>query len=313
MIPFSSKHQDAVLTGGASAAGITALTGDVTAVGPGSVPATLANTAVTPGSYGDATHIPTITVDAKGRITAASTVVNANVLTTTSTGTVNNFSINANTTVVRCNNASDLTITGITAGFDGQVVIFETIGAGGHVFFTNQDTGSSDPNKLINFITSGPTPIAGASGQRGSASYWYDATTQRWRLFNHQQGNFIDISFSAGDFTANGSMTWTVASGDVVANKYLIQQRSIILAFTLQTTTVGGTPNTQLIKKLPSTYTIGTGTQAVCFALDNGTPISARSVNASSTQISFSKFDGTNWTASTDNTFVSGTIQVILS
>ncbi len=60
--------------GGGGGTGITALTGDVTASGTGSVVATLANTAVTPASYGDSTHVGAFTVDAKGRLTAASSV-----------------------------------------------------------------------------------------------------------------------------------------------------------------------------------------------------------------------------------------------
>ena len=61
--------------------GITALTGDVTASGSGSVVATLSNTGVTASSYGSATAVPILTVDAKGRISAASnqTITPANI------------------------------------------------------------------------------------------------------------------------------------------------------------------------------------------------------------------------------------------
>jgi len=51
---------------------ITALTGDVTATGPGSVAATLATVNADVGSFGSATQVSTFTVNAKGLITAAS-------------------------------------------------------------------------------------------------------------------------------------------------------------------------------------------------------------------------------------------------
>ena len=52
---------------------ITALTGDVTASGPGSAAASLATVNSTPGTYGSASFIPVVTVDGKGRVTSLTT------------------------------------------------------------------------------------------------------------------------------------------------------------------------------------------------------------------------------------------------
>lgn len=56
----------------ASGSYITALTGDVTASGPGSATATLATVNTNTGSFGSSSSIPSITVNGKGLITAAS-------------------------------------------------------------------------------------------------------------------------------------------------------------------------------------------------------------------------------------------------
>lgn len=53
--------------------GITALTGDVTASGSGSVVATLATVNANVGTFGSSTLIPIVTVNAKGLVTAVST------------------------------------------------------------------------------------------------------------------------------------------------------------------------------------------------------------------------------------------------
>ena len=53
---------------------ITALTGDVSAAGPGSVPATLATVNSGPGACGDSTHVCQVTTDGKGRTLAQTPV-----------------------------------------------------------------------------------------------------------------------------------------------------------------------------------------------------------------------------------------------
>ena len=53
---------------------LTALTGDITAAGPGSAAATLATVNANTGTFGDSTHVPQITVNGKGLITSATSV-----------------------------------------------------------------------------------------------------------------------------------------------------------------------------------------------------------------------------------------------
>jgi len=223
----------------------------------------------------------------------------------TDTGTQNDFAYGG-TEFVRLNNASDLTITGLTPGINGQIVTFISVGAG-NVFFTHNDSGSTATNRLLNNVTSGPTPLAAG---KGSITYRYSTASSRWVLISHNQGSWLTQTFSAGDFTANGSMTWTVASGDVVADSYFIVGRNLFLAFRYQTTTVGGTPNTLLLKTIPSTYTFLAGWDAVIFGTDNGTNTGVWCFNNASTQIGFAKLAGGNWAASTDNSKIAGCLAV---
>lgn len=228
------------------------------------------------------------------------------VVTTTSTGTQNNFNPGiVGNTIVRCNNASLLTITGFPAGTSGQLLLLQGLNA--TVALAHNSGSSSAGNKLANIATSGNTPFTAG----GSALYVYDATDQGWRLVTHEQGSIIAPAFAAGDYTGQTTMTWTVASGDVGLVGYLLRGRTMTLFFRVSTTTVGGTPTGALIlgNGLFGGFT-GTGNAlANTYTFLNNGVVGNGFARAGSVGVNlFLSLAGTAWAASTDNTYIEGQI-----
>lgn len=226
----------------------------------------------------------------------------------TTTGTITAEPIPTGTGVLATyhNNATLKTIQGMVAGIHGQLWVHYSKGAG-QVDFAHLHASGTALGKCKNFATSGNTPLAAGSGV---AIYQYDATAgvTQWKLVTHEQGAWITPTFAAGNFTGNGSMTWTVDSGDVITMRYMLRGRTLTVGFVLNTTTVGGTPNT--------TLNIGNGqwggfTAAsfiytpVALLADNGIAASAR-FTPSSTVLLVQRADLANFTASTNNTSLYG-------
>jgi hypothetical protein len=116
-------------------------------------------------------------------------------------------------------------------------------------------------------------------------------------------------AFDAGNFSGGGSMTWTVESGDVVTYAYTIVGKTMTLAFSLDTTTVGGTPSDELLITIPASKTATKTIYAAAFISDDG----SRSIGvcrsvASRTTIGVLLASAGNFTASTDNTIIRGEI-----
>lgn len=123
---------------------------------------------------------------------------------------------------------------------------------------------------------------------------------------------WITPTFSAGNFTASGSMTWTVASGDIVTNAYQVIGKTLIWNIDINTSTIGGTPSDELRIAIPASLVSQKAMGNFGFRITQaGTPVHAYAyTSASGTTVNIKRLDDASLSASTDGTRVSGQIMI---
>ena len=183
----------------------------------------------------------------------------------TDTGAVNNWApALVGNTYIPWNGAADVTISGLAGGVAGQLVTVKNITAAKVANFLHASGLSSAANQFNNYATSGATSIAPG----GSLIYQHNGTA--WQLVTHEQGAWITPTFAAGNFTANGAMTWTVVSGNIAAFRYWLKGRQLTLSFDVGLTTIGGTANTQLLMLIPGGFTAAGTFRSACMGANGG-------------------------------------------
>jgi hypothetical protein len=120
---------------------------------------------------------------------------------------------------------------------------------------------------------------------------------------------WVTPTFAAGDFTAGGAMTWTVASGDVTTYAYRLDGKTMTVVFHIATSSVSG-GDFRLQIAIPASRTAAKRISNPILANDNGSfAIGYCEVAASGAVITcFKSPSATNWSASTDASAVQGQI-----
>jgi hypothetical protein len=149
------------------------------------------------------------------------------VLTSTSTGTQTPFAPGiVGPTVVRLNNASLLTIATFEAGYDGQQVELVSVG-GGQVDIN--DTAAALGTAAQRIVTGASNTISLSAGL-GRLLMEYDATTARWRVLSHEQGQVVSYTPT---WTSSG-VAPAIVNG-TLAGHYLLRGKQVDVYIYLQT------------------------------------------------------------------------------
>lgn len=122
-------------------------------------------------------------------------------------------------------------------------------------------------------------------------------------------GGWINAPYAAGNFTASGSMVWTVGSGDVSVSRYQLTGDGLYWFFIFDTTSVSGTPSTDLIVTIPGGFTAVSSDQVPAILYENATFSIGKAFSLGTTVV-IRHLDNSNWSAATNATAMSAFIPI---
>lgn len=115
-------------------------------------------------------------------------------------------------------------------------------------------------------------------------------------------GTWQAQAFSAGHYTGNGAMTWTVDATAFQYSRYAVVGKTLFwklyVAWFTGTSSIGGTPNNTLLITLPAGLTMPTTNQGLLpagIAVNGGGVVDAYVAGVSSTQVGVVMKTGANW------------------
>lgn len=145
-----------------------------------------------------------------------------------------------------------------------------------------------------------------ASGDLITAAIW------NADIRDNLNDTLTSVTYASGNFTASGSMTWTVSSSDQNVLKYHIRNKRMLVVFDIRTADVGGTASTDLRIKIPNSQSAATtGIQNACRIQNAGTYAAGYvyTTTADPTNLQLRRIDDSNWTTGTGNNAVGGQIE----
>lgn len=123
-------------------------------------------------------------------------------------------------------------------------------------------------------------------------------------------GTRKDVTFDAANFDGNALMTWVLTAPDQLTFAYTQNGTAVLVALTVDSTTVGGTPDTELRVTLPNGWTLAKTVWGSGWASDNGGALESVIVQGISGDafLRVTLVGGGNWSASTNATAVAFTM-----